>query len=270
MSNNIRVIGHRGAAAYAPENTLISVQKASELGCKYIEFDVAQSCDGELFCFHDDSLLRTTRVPGNLADMKAEEIKKLDAGQWFATKFLGTGIPTLQDAIFWLNQKNMQANIEIKPVNGQVMKVSDAVAHTVVKYWSPDKPLPLLSSLNYHVLLFLYKSAPDIPLGYVLNDWPDDWLERIDKINCRVLNINKKIATLSKVKQAIAAGIEVNVFTVNRRLQAKKFFRWGVSHIFSDHPDLLDKVNLPAYLRHNFRTGKNNLPRELKVNKDIL
>ena len=270
MSNDMRVIGHRGAAAYAPENTLISFQKASELGCKYIEFDVAQSRDEELFCFHDDSLFRTTGAAGEFANIDASEIKSLDAGQWFSNKFRGTSIPTLQDAIFWLNQKNIQANIEIKPVNGQIMSISKSVIHTVTKYWSPAKPLPLLSSLNYKVLQLLHKMAPDMPIAYVLNAWPDDWLQRMQKINCKVLNINKKIATLSKVKQALAADIEVNVFTVNRRSQAKKFFRWGVSHVFSDHPDLLDKVNLPAYVRHNLRMGAGVASKELKIHKDML
>lgn len=270
MSNDTRVIGHRGAAAYAPENTLISFQKASELGCKYIEFDVAQSSDGEIFCFHDDILDRTTNAEGNFAEMDALEIKKLDAGLWFSTKFRGTTIPSLQDAIFWLNQKNIHADIEIKPVDGQVMSISKSVVHTVTKYWSPAKPLPTLSSLNYQVLLLLHKLAPDIPTAYVLNDWPEDWLERMQKIDCMVLNINKKIVTLSKVKQALKSGIEVNIFTVNRRSQANKFFRWGVSRVFSDHPDLLDKVNLPAYVRHNLRMGARVVPKKLKIDKGAL
>ncbi len=60
-----RVIGHRGAAAYAPENTIASFEKAFELGCRFIEFDVMLSIDGDAFIFHDETLKRTTNGRGN-------------------------------------------------------------------------------------------------------------------------------------------------------------------------------------------------------------
>ncbi|NED81407.1 glycerophosphodiester phosphodiesterase, partial [Streptomyces sp. SID11233] len=87
----ITVVGHRGAPAYAPENTLPSVDKAAELGFRWVENDVQRTKDGELIVLHDTTLTRTTdveqvfpdRAPWNVRDFTAAEIARLDAGSWY-------------------------------------------------------------------------------------------------------------------------------------------------------------------------------------------
>lgn len=269
MSNDIRVIGHRGAAAYAPENTLVSFQAAIDLGCKFIEFDVTQSVDGELFVFHDTLLSRTTNGVGNIAKVQSGYIKKLDAGSWFSKKYIGEGIPTLKDAIFWSNQKDVRVNIEIKPSSGQVFSIARSCLSLIKKHWSFEKELPLISSLNYHVLQVCRKLDAQIPLAFVINAWPRNWLKLMESINCKTLNINRKIADKRRVKQAIEHGITVNIFTVNRRSQAKKFFNWGVTSVFSDHPDLLKTINISAYFKNYIRYGLSVINNHSKKIKGI-
>lgn len=244
MVNDMRIIGHRGAAAYAPENTIVSFQKALDLGCKFIEFDVMQSLDGDLFIFHDKFLARTSNGHGMFAQKKSAYIKTLDAGKWFAQKYSGVGIPTLQDTILWLNKKDVYANIEIKPSSGQVFAIAHASIDTIKRYWAKDKELPLVSSFNYQVLQVCRKLDAQVPLGFLINDWPRNWLDLMDKINCKTINVNHSAVDKRSVQFAIEHGITVNVFTVNRALQAKKFFKFGVSSVFSDYPDLLTNVNL--------------------------
>lgn len=93
------MVAHRGAASYAPENTLASIDAAARLGFEWVENDVQRTKDGELVILHDSSLARTTNVeqvfpdrsPWNVSDFTLREIEKLDAGSWFGAKFKGSG-----------------------------------------------------------------------------------------------------------------------------------------------------------------------------------
>jgi len=112
------LIAHRGASAYAPENTVPAFQLAAEQGADYVEFDLQLTKDRQIVCLHDNSLERTTdveqvfpdrfRKTGDgaqatqrwmLSDFTLAEIKRLDAGTWFAPKFKGTRIPTFAETI---------------------------------------------------------------------------------------------------------------------------------------------------------------------------
>jgi glycerophosphoryl diester phosphodiesterase len=112
------LIAHRGASAYAPENTLPAYRLAIGQGADYIEQDLQITKDGVLVCLHDLTLERTTDVarvfPDRfrtesrggesvrrwyVSDFTLKEIKRLDAGAWFAEKFRGTRIPSWQEAI---------------------------------------------------------------------------------------------------------------------------------------------------------------------------
>ena len=98
--------GHRGAAALEPENTLLSMQKAIDLGVDQIELDVHLTRDQHLVVIHDTTVDRTTDGQGAVADFTLEEIKRLDAGK-------GERIPTLQEVIDLVRGK-VVLQIELK------------------------------------------------------------------------------------------------------------------------------------------------------------
>src|SRR3989338_86923 len=87
-----QTMGHRGAAALEPENTLRGFRRAIELGVDYVEFDVHCCKSGELVVIHDETVDRTTNGKGFVADLTLQQLKKLDAGK-------SETIPTLQEAI---------------------------------------------------------------------------------------------------------------------------------------------------------------------------
>jgi glycerophosphoryl diester phosphodiesterase len=112
------LIAHRGASAYAPENTVPAFQLAAEQGATFVEFDLRLTKDAQVVCLHDDSLERTTdaelvfpdrfRTVGEgakaskrwlLEDFTLAELRRLDAGSWFAPEFTGTRIPTFAETI---------------------------------------------------------------------------------------------------------------------------------------------------------------------------
>ena len=93
-SRSILNIAHRGARAYAPENTLVAFAKAKTLGSEMFEMDVRLTKDGEVVVYHDENLMRCTdaldRFPGKnsykLADFTYKELTQLDAGSWYVAQ----------------------------------------------------------------------------------------------------------------------------------------------------------------------------------------
>ena len=82
-----KIIAHRGASAYTPENTLMAFQKASELGASMVEFDVMLSKDGVPVVIHDENIKRTTNGRGLVNEFTLKELQTFDAGRWFSRKF---------------------------------------------------------------------------------------------------------------------------------------------------------------------------------------
>ena len=95
----VKIAHHRGTNRYAPENTLPAIRTAVALGADYIEIDIHTTRDGQFVLMHDRTLSRTTGQQGNVAEMSAEELSRLDAGAWFGRQFAGTRVPTLHEAL---------------------------------------------------------------------------------------------------------------------------------------------------------------------------
>ncbi|MFB7242984.1 glycerophosphodiester phosphodiesterase [Streptomyces populi] len=116
------VVAHRGASAYAPENTLAAVDRAARLGFDWVENDVQRTRDGRLVVLHDASLARTTdvetvypgRSPWKVKDFTAAEIARLDAGSWFGPRFAGAKVPTLREYMERVSHNHQKLVLEIK------------------------------------------------------------------------------------------------------------------------------------------------------------
>ena len=101
----IDIVVHRGANALAPENTIASTDSALIYGATWIEVDVRPSKDDVLFNLHDETLDRTTNGKGRLADMPSSEVRLLDAGSWFSSKYVHTPVSTIAEMLDHLRGK---------------------------------------------------------------------------------------------------------------------------------------------------------------------
>lgn len=110
----IDIIAHRGASAYAPENTLAAFELAAEMNADGFELDCGLTKDGEIAIIHDDTIDRTTDSTGRVEDFTLDELRRLDAGAWFGPKFAGEHIPTLDEAIELAQKSRIGVLIEIK------------------------------------------------------------------------------------------------------------------------------------------------------------
>ncbi len=234
-----QIIGHRGASAYAPENTMSAFKQAQALGCSFVEFDVMLSADGEALVFHDETLKRTTNGRGKFGLVTAEYLQTLDAGKWFSKYYKGEHIPLLRDVLEWMAGTNVQANIEIKPYPGFTEPTAIAVLTHISRFWPQGKTLPLVSSFDLDALRICRSMSPELPIGLLLSEWQENWLQLADEQQCFSVHLSLKDATQARIHEIKKHGYAVCIYTVNRKRKAAKLFGWGVDAVFSDYPDLL-------------------------------
>jgi glycerophosphoryl diester phosphodiesterase len=254
MFTENQIIGHRGASGYAPENTLASFHQAHELGCRLVEFDVKLSLDGEAFIFHDDNLQRTTDGKGDFSSAHQDYVKSLDAGSWFSKRFRGEKILTLREMLLWMADREMNANIEIKPSPGAEEATTTEVLKNIHQHWPKHKALPLVSSFDQKSLSICRNLMPEMPIGILLDKWQPNWLQLAQDLDCFSIHLNRRAITQTRVQEIKSHGYKIAVYTVNQKYQAARLFALGVDVVFSDYPDLMShSTYIPLKLKRSKR-----------------
>lgn len=233
------VIGHRGAAAYAPENTLEGIREAARRGARWVEFDAKLTGDGVVILMHDDSLDRTTNGHGPVASTSFADIGRLDAGAWFGEAWRGTRVPRLADALALLVELDMQANIEIKPCPGREVETAQAVVEVVRRSWPAGRPQPLLSSFRHVSLSTARAAAPDAPLGLLIWEFAPDWAAVAAALDCVSIHCADQHLTEPWADAIGKAGFALAVYTVNDARRALELKSWGVQCLITDRPDTI-------------------------------
>lgn len=233
------MIGHRGAAGHAPENTLASFATAAALGVRWVEFDVRLTGDSALVVFHDETLERTTDGKGRVAETTLAAIRRLDAGSWFGKKFAGERVPTLEDVLAALERLDLGANVEIKSDKGREAETGRAVARALRAAWPATLPAPLVSSFNTLALKAAGDGAPEFPRALLTIELGPDWRRQAEALACVAVHCREKELTPALARQVLDRGYGLRCFTVNQRKRAETLFKWGVEGVFSDYPDRL-------------------------------
>jgi glycerophosphoryl diester phosphodiesterase len=233
------VIGHRGAAGHAPENTLASFETAAALGVRWVEFDVRLTGDGALVAFHDDTLERTTDGRGRLSDTTLAAVRRLDAGSWFGSAFAGQRVPTLEDALAALQRLDLGANIELKSDSDpdREAETGRAVAKALRALWPATLPAPLISSFRAPALKAAGEDAPEFPRALLIIKLEPDWQQRAEALGCVAVHCREMELTPALARQVLDRGYGLRCFTVNDRGRAETLYGWGVEGVFSDYPD---------------------------------
>lgn len=233
------VIGHRGAMAYAPENSEASFREAKARGCTWVEFDVRLSRDGVPVLIHDAALNRTTDGKGRVAAHDYANLAELDAGQWFGPEFKGERILTLARAIALLSELGLGANIELKPVRKHQTQMAKAVSAVLKARWPDHLPPPLLSSFDRKVLGALAALDVPWPRGYLAKALPRRWRAEARRLGCRSIHCAHNRLKAKQARAVKSAGFALAAYTVNDPARAAALFDWGVDAVFSDAPDRL-------------------------------
>lgn len=217
------IIGHRGASAHAPENTLAAFQLARAQGADGIEFDVMRCGSGEVVVIHDDTVDRTTNGTGRVSAMALAELQTLDAGQ-------GQRIPTLDAVIHETagGPRPFLLNIELKDYLAD--EFERQVIEIVRRCGGADRVL--FSSFDPRAVQRLAELAPDIPCGLLyVGGMPVDpcWPHRF-------CHPEHRLVTPEYVSGLRAEGRWVNTWTVNDPADIVRVARCGVQGIIGDSP----------------------------------
>ncbi len=235
-----RIIGHRGAALAAPENTLESLREAKRQGARWVEVDAKLTADNQVILLHDDLLDRTTSGKGAAALASLDAVRALDAGSWFAATWADAKVPTLDETVAELLKLELNCNFEIKPSPGRAGVTAECVVRGLQRLWPADRPKPLISSFAYEALQVSHTLAPEIPRAVLIDeDKPADWKDRCEGVAAIALNPWHKTLTPEWTRTVRQAGYKVLTYTVNETARARELFDWGVDAVFSDAPGQL-------------------------------
>lgn len=246
------VIAHRGASAYAPENTLAAFQIGIEQGATLIESDVQLSKDGVPVLLHDTTLTRTTNVEEVFPDRTSHfvgdytlaELKQLDAGSWFGEEFAGEPIPTLAEMVEQVRGSRSGIIMELKSpylYDGVEQAVYDVFA-SYPGYVNSALNAGRLSvqSFDWASMETYNEISPETPTG-LLGTVPVDQLEEYATWADEV-NPNHGAMTAEYAEAIHAVGMRTNVYTVNDAVRMDELLDMGVDGIISDHPDVVFDV----------------------------
>jgi len=225
------IFAHRGASAYAPENTKASFLKAIELGAKAFEFDVQITLDGEYVVFHDYTLSRTSSGKGILAHQTLSELKKLDIGNWFDQKFSEEKILTLEETIELL-PKDVFLNIELKRDKGDERYFGEKLIEII----KPIKDRVLISSFDWELLKYLNKLDSAINFGVLIDKYYEDFSEDLEKLPFEPYSINPNYKMIDKKFMEEYSKYKIIAYTVNDLETIIKLEELGVYGVFCNYP----------------------------------
>jgi len=232
-----RVIGHRGAAGHAPENTLAGIRKAASLGARWVEFDIKLTRDGVPVLLHDAKVNRTTDARGVLSRLDLAQTRDFDAGRWFAPEFAGERIPTLVEAIALVQSLGLGANIEIKATRGRHRETAARSAPIIAEAWSDNPDQVLVSSFSADSLELTKEIAPQIRRGLLMRRRLPGWRDRAERLECFSVHCKNSMLTRRVTADMLRHPYHLYCFTVNDPVRARELYDWGVESVITDFPD---------------------------------
>ncbi|MGW0839945.1 glycerophosphodiester phosphodiesterase [Streptomyces sp. NPDC002787] len=252
-AENPLVVAHRGASAYAPENTLAAVDKADEMGFSWVENDVQRTKDGELVILHDATLARTTnveelypdRAPWNVRDFTAAEIARLDAGSWFGSGYAGARVPTLEQYMRRVTRNHQKLVLEIKNpqlypgIEQQTLKVLSNEG------WLGPAHLDrlVIQSFSTDTVRLVHELSPAVKTGFLgtpdVADLPE-YATFSDQINSSYTTISASyVAVIHALEGPHGKPLEMLTWTVNDADNARRVAGYGVDGIITNKPDVV-------------------------------
>jgi glycerophosphoryl diester phosphodiesterase len=271
------VIAHRGASAYAPENTLAAFRLAKDMGADYFELDCTLSSDGEVIVIHDDTLDRTTDLKGAVADTPSDEIRRADAGSWFAPEFKGEPVPTLDEALDFAKDR-IGVFVEVKdadPDNHELLeclkrvcadnpdRISNYKEECLETFQASDTPnlrlaravidrvrardmyrQVVVQSFSPVVCAVVRLEAPEICVALLSDQCPidsqqwNDYFFWTTALSVQGFNCHRAMVSPDLVSKCTKLNITVGAWTVNDERELKQFAQWGVRHLITDVPDV--------------------------------
>lgn len=230
------IFAHRGAKNYAPENTLASFEMAVEQGADAVELDAKLSADNKVMVIHDQTVDRTTDGKGKVNQLTLQELKTLDAGSFFDSRFAGERIPTL-DEVFESVGKKIFINVELTNYASRNDELVPLVVDLVKRHGLQRSVLfSSFFPVNLHHAQTL---LPEVPVGLLAWDGVLGTLNRSSlylRLSPKIVHPYLKDVNPRLMDRERRRGRRVHVWTVNEESDLIKMKELGVDGVFTDDP----------------------------------
>jgi glycerophosphoryl diester phosphodiesterase len=238
-------VAHRGASAYAPENTIAAFDKAVEMKADYIEIDVQRSKDGKLVVIHDTTVDRTTDGSGKVGNLTFKELRNLDAGSWKGEQFTGAQIPTFDEI---LDRYHGKIGILIELKAPELYPGIEENIAKKLKERNLDKPQNekiIVQSFNHNSMKKMNELLPKVPIGVLTSSSADATEQALQEFSTYAdyFNPSYGIVTPDLVNQVHSLGMKIGSWTVRSQEAADFLLDVGVDAIITDYPDYVDPRN---------------------------
>lgn len=273
----IDVIAHRGASAYAPENTLAAFKLAKEQNADWFELDCTLSKDGEVVVIHDNDTERTTGMPGKVAEKTLADLRKLDAGSWKAPKFAGERLPTLAESLDLAKDVGIGVYVEIKDSANdyalmrrildyagdtptlskrQLRRVCGMIRDSRSRNYALTRKVitqirernmtrqAVIQSFSPVICAVALAEAPDVQTEFLAakdEDKPEQWpkvLRWEELLRPAGFNLHQGSVEPALVQRLHNQGKTIAVWTVDDEPTMRRLAGWGVDAIITNKPDL--------------------------------
>ncbi len=239
------IVAHRGSSGRAPENTLAAFEMALEQGSDMIECDVRLTKDEEVVVFHDRTLDRTTNGKGPIEEQTLEELKRLDAGSWFSSRFSGERIPTLCEALRLLENRAF-LNIELK-ADSRTHRRHDLLEEQVlraVKNQQAESRV-FLGSFNHRLVRVIKERNPQLMTAVIYKatrDFPFRPSRLVTRAKADAFVCGRWWLRSRLLTDVQDHHIPIFVYTVNRENDVKKMARLNVDGVITNFPDIVNNI----------------------------
>ena len=233
------ILAHRGASDISPENTLAAFQAAIDVGADGVELDVMRCATGEIVVIHDHSVARTTNGTGKVNALPLAALRELDAGAWFAPRYVGERVPLLEESLEIAGGRAI-INIEIKArgwrsdgIEGEIVEMiatRDLSSSVIVSSFDPRVLTRVRMCGRLHTgLLYSTRKWAYVGLARVLT--------RPNAMHPHFSTVDERYVHWARRK-----GYRVNVWTVNERSDIERMVALGVDAIITNRPALAREV----------------------------
>ena len=240
------IIGHRGASAVAPENTMAAFRQALAVGADGIEFDVRLTRDGVPVIIHDSTLRRTGGLPHRVADLTWAEISKIDVGSWFAGSFANETVASLAELFTLFQSNNSTLYLEMKCDSpSEQQPLAEACVRMIVEHSLKERVI--IECFQLPALKILKQIDPEIrtvalfePTFTNPSVFSDQRIinQTLD-IGAAAIALNHRLARAGLVQKAKLAGLHVAVWTVDDPSWIDRARAIGIDALITNNPAVM-------------------------------
>lgn len=240
----MRILGHRGASADAPENTLAAFRLALAQGADGVELDVWRCASGEVVVAHDEDLARVGGSPLRIPETPLARLREVDVGAWKGPRWRGERLPLLAEVLEAL--PGAFVNVELKSRGGRDLALAGAAAGVLRRAGVADRVI--VSSFDWRLLAAFRLAAPELAVGLLVEEgrlWRLWTALAIRSLRPAAIHPAASLASDARVAAWRARGLDVNVWTVDDPAEAARLARAGATAIIANAPGRL-RAALPG------------------------